>query len=85
MQHKGRFIFKEIRYDLYFKLRKIQNGGYLVQTKRTEILLNNVIYLTHILYTKARKLRVVKRYSSFVEIPARRLSNIHGDYQFTAH
>ena len=67
-------IFKEITYDLYFKLRKIQNGGYLVQAKLTEILLNDVIYPSHSFYMCARKL--VKRHSSFVETPARRLNNL---------
>jgi hypothetical protein len=37
-------IFKEITYSLYFKLHKIQNGGYLVQAKLTQILLNNVTF-----------------------------------------
>jgi hypothetical protein len=76
-------IFKEITYDLYFELHKIQNGSYLVQTKRTEILFNTVIYLNHISYMYAQKL--VKRHFSFVEIPARRLNNIREDHQFTAH
>jgi hypothetical protein len=82
MQHL-KSIFKEIMYDLYFNLHKIQNGGNMVQTKLTQILLYNVIYLSQIFYMYARKL--VKRHSSFVEIPARRRSNIHGGYMFTAH
>jgi preprotein translocase subunit SecB len=82
MQHL-KSIFKEIAYDLYFNLHKIQNGGNMVQTKLTQILFYNFIYLCHILYMYARKL--VKRHSSFVEIPARRLNNIHVGYMFTAH
>ena len=49
MQHL-KSIFKEITYDLYLNLHKIRNGGYLVQAKLTQILLNNVIYLSHIFY-----------------------------------